>query len=353
MVKLNSNPNMATTPMFQFIKPPEVFEVGNDIEKFIEESEKFFELTQTSEEHRGIFIKAFLSIEATRKFDEILNEPDYKKRIQKAFSRPANLAEDLKAALTYKRGGDSSSEFFKKIERLTKNVLRHDLNEEDFKIFLLQNALEDQELKRDLKMQELKTFEEMKLRINKTEEVRREIENEGEVSVINQKKSYANTVKNDTRWKQNDIRKREQFIPRTSNQSYQRYRPNFNNEDQLRNRMSRQNNFVSSNFRERQPKKCWACREEGHLRSECPNVQCSHCRKRGHFLYQCYEAKPERRQMNRKYVAAIHDGYEQPRMSWANNRHEEMRGDHYDKSMIQEDPNEYAPTSGEVIGAIN
>ena len=57
--KLVLNPNMATTPMIQFIKPPETFDIGGDAEKFIEECKKFFELTQTAEEHRGIFIKGF------------------------------------------------------------------------------------------------------------------------------------------------------------------------------------------------------------------------------------------------------------------------------------------------------
>ena len=44
--KLVLNPNMATTQMLQFIKPPETFDIGGDAEKFIEECEKFFELTQ-------------------------------------------------------------------------------------------------------------------------------------------------------------------------------------------------------------------------------------------------------------------------------------------------------------------
>ena len=45
--KIANNLNMATTPMLQFIRPPVILDIGGDIEKFIEESEKFFELTQT------------------------------------------------------------------------------------------------------------------------------------------------------------------------------------------------------------------------------------------------------------------------------------------------------------------
>jgi len=50
--KLVVNPNMATTPMLQFINPPETIDIGGN-------AEKFFELTLTVEEHSGIFIKAF------------------------------------------------------------------------------------------------------------------------------------------------------------------------------------------------------------------------------------------------------------------------------------------------------
>ena len=52
--------------------------------------------------------------------------------------------------------------FVQKIEILTKTILRHKLNEEDLKVFLIQNALDDQETKKDFKMQDLKTYDEIK-----------------------------------------------------------------------------------------------------------------------------------------------------------------------------------------------
>ena len=116
--------------------------IGGDIEKFLEECDRFFELTQTAEERRGLFIKAFLSTESIRKYKDSEVECDYKKRIQAPFSKPINLGNDLNAALKYRRGKDSMTAFVRKIEILTKNILRHKLNEEDLKIFLIQNALE-------------------------------------------------------------------------------------------------------------------------------------------------------------------------------------------------------------------
>jgi len=133
--KIGNNLNMATTPMLKFIRPPEILEIGGDIEKFLEECDRFFELTQTAEEHRGLFIKAFLSTEAIRKYEESEGEGDYKKRIEASFLKPINLGDDLNETLKYRRE-DSMTVFVRKIEIVTKNILRHKLNEENLKIFL-------------------------------------------------------------------------------------------------------------------------------------------------------------------------------------------------------------------------
>ena len=81
----------------------------------------------------------------------------------------------LNAALRYRRGGDSRIEFVRQIQTLTKNILRHNLDEENLKMFSIQNALDDQEIKKDLKMQDLKTFDEIKSRIIKFDGVKKEI----------------------------------------------------------------------------------------------------------------------------------------------------------------------------------
>ena len=47
--KITNNLNMATTPMLQFIRPPEILEIGGDIEKFLEECDRFFEVQTVAE----------------------------------------------------------------------------------------------------------------------------------------------------------------------------------------------------------------------------------------------------------------------------------------------------------------
>jgi len=61
---------MATKPILPFIRPLEILKIRDDTEKFLEDCDRFFELTQTAEEHRGLFIKDLLSTEAIRKYEE-------------------------------------------------------------------------------------------------------------------------------------------------------------------------------------------------------------------------------------------------------------------------------------------
>ena len=80
--------------------------------------------------------------------------------------------------------------------------MRHNLKEEDLKIFLIQNALEEQEVKKDLKMQDLKTYEEIKNRITRSDEVRKEIESESVAAIPRPVKTYASAASRRPTWEQ-------------------------------------------------------------------------------------------------------------------------------------------------------
>ena len=85
-------------------------------------------------------MKGFLSVEITMKYEEGGIDGDYKKWVLSSFVRSSNLCNHLNAALKYRRRVDSITK--RKIEHLTKNI-----------------------------MQDLKTFDEIKARIKKCDEV--------------------------------------------------------------------------------------------------------------------------------------------------------------------------------------
>ena len=50
----------------------------------------------------------------------------------------------------------------------------------------------------------------------------------------------------------------------------------------------------SSSFSSRNgPKYCKNCHKQGHLLSECPNIQCRYCHKIGHIVYNCPTKPPK------------------------------------------------------------
>ena len=57
-------------------------------------------------------------------------------RLRKIFSQTSKFMEDLSKAFGYEGGVDSVGFYFKKIEKLVKNIIRHKFNQEEFyKIF--------------------------------------------------------------------------------------------------------------------------------------------------------------------------------------------------------------------------
>ena len=49
----------------------------------------------------------------------------YQERLRKAFSSTSTMMEDMNKAFGYKRGGNSAEVYFKKIDKLVKNIMRH------------------------------------------------------------------------------------------------------------------------------------------------------------------------------------------------------------------------------------
>ena len=59
---------MATTPIFQIVKPPERFSIGDDTTKFSKELANYFLMLQTPTEQQNLLLPAFLSTELVERY---------------------------------------------------------------------------------------------------------------------------------------------------------------------------------------------------------------------------------------------------------------------------------------------
>lgn len=284
--------NMATTRMLNFIQPPDKFDINDDPDIFKAEMENFFKMAEIPEEIQPNFVRAFMKVEAIKKYDACIQDVNWKIKFDTCFKRKSSLLEDLSEALSYRKNDENVDDFFKKVRSLTKKVFEHEITEENFEKFLIDNALNDAEMRKDYKMHDLKEIDQIKSHLTKIEKLRKEEEN---VSVVNQ-----------LNFKPGKFRSHYNKAPDTSNarkysevvrSSYSSNANRPNNYSNSNNESNRPNNYPNSNNTRQQSriqtqknyiatsKRCWACRDFGHLRRDCPNISCNHCKKRGHFRY--------------------------------------------------------------------
>ena len=275
---------------------------------------------------QSTFIRAFLSIDAVRKYEKDNSPEDYKEKLRRLFAKKSTFGGDLFNAMKYKKNADSVEDFFNTIEKLTQKVFSHKIDEKSFKTYLFENALNDIEMLKEVKINGINNLSEAKERLIKIEEIRKEIMVEPEISVIKrQSRSYAQVTKNYNTERQPQ---RYQYV---DNQSGQQRRPKPTlHEEQMRTERRSHPQAI----------RCWACRQMGHIRRDCPNVTCSHCKRRGHFHYQCYDLHPNRRM--RRNVAEI----------TAHSDERDEQRENGPEILTPEYPKGSAPLLEEVVGAM-
>ena len=116
---ITKTPNMATTPghsLNSFFSTLKTFNIVNNIEQFLGEIELFYQLTETRGPLQNTLIKALLSTEAIKSYKSVdENIEDYAARCRKAFEEPASIAKDFYAAIQYRKGEDTATQYLKKI----------------------------------------------------------------------------------------------------------------------------------------------------------------------------------------------------------------------------------------------
>jgi Zinc knuckle len=340
---------MATTASVIGNLAPKVYDGSQDIEEFIADCQRFFEVAQINEAIQATIVKAFVDRDMLATYETVDSKiTDFKDRLRKAFKRPSSLIQDLNELMTYRKGTDSATVFFNKIEKMVDRVLLHKWNKQELMTYFLTHCVEDVSIRTQILMQEAKVPDSIKTVIEKMEHIKAEVQS-NEIALLQQKKTFANVLREKSNFgKPNRFQQtresRPELIKRNENYdqgNQQRYQTSASKviECFICRKIGHMRRECPENV-----KRCYGCRAKGHIRRECPYLKCANCKGQGHLWYQCF--KQEGQQMNRDPIG------------WKSNRYksnvagideiEEIDGCDRDIS-----GNAEALSGQEMIGAIN
>ena len=262
---------------------PERLRRNDDIETFIKDCQRFFELAQIPKKRQEIFIQMLMEKEMIAEYEAIDSSiTGFEARLRKAFKKEKTLFEDLSEALEFRLGSETAETYFEKIENLTDRLLSHKWDKETLQAYLLVHCANDRDIKREVKMREDKTTEEIKKTIKKMVTLNRESEQ------INTIKSYKDATK---RIKEPVPR----YEPMSRRDNVDRYSRNYQEKSCW---TCGKSGHINRDCKDRKPIRCYACGLEGHVRRECTKMQCTRCKVNGHKTEECYTNLEKRRQFN-------------------------------------------------------
>ena len=105
---------------------PEQYNLSMDLDIFIEECRRYFQLTNMDEMTKSLIVKTLLQKELVKTYeavDELII--DFEERLRKAFDKPKSLIADLLEIMEYRKCKDSAETFFDKIDKLTTRLANH------------------------------------------------------------------------------------------------------------------------------------------------------------------------------------------------------------------------------------
>ena len=396
--------NMATTPNIQYMKMdisrnliPEIYQGEGDIEEFITECQRYFQLCGLQREQQGIMVQCLISRDLIPIYAAVEERNQgFEEKLREAFKKPTSLIGDFMELYKYEKNQEAAPVFFDKVDKLVTKLMKHKWDKNELLSYFLVHCIKDNSIRRELKLRDAKKPEEIMEVIKKLDSIELEVSS---MAVIQRKETFSEVV-----------RKRQDFADRHREKQDNRYLTpkhtverhetaryngrNFafrsegnaqrRNEYDQRNRYSgedqrtcwncQERGHISQNCRKRavrhcfscgkeghmsrecemRRQRCYACKEEGHRREECPSISCTLCRRKGHLRYQCSnDGYQDAGRRNNSYLgfqrSAGGDDRRGGRVAAIESDDDRL----CDDSGKQKDyPNAEASTLGEMIGAM-
>src|ERR1043165_7946161 len=136
---------------------PNSYKRGDNLESFIKDCQRFFNGTKTPKANREILVKALLDRELLEEYEQVSMEiTGFEEKLRKAFEKPKTLMDDLRQALEYRRGTESTEKFFETVENLSKKLLAHKWEEAELVGYLLLHCSNDSEVHKEVTLREIK-----------------------------------------------------------------------------------------------------------------------------------------------------------------------------------------------------
>jgi len=380
---------------------PDVYDGRGDIDIFINECKRYFELCGLSQENQNMMIKCLIARDMLPIYESVdVKHVNFEDRLRAAFKKPTSLIGDFLKLCQYEKENDIAPVFFEKIEKMVDQILQHKWDKNELIAYFLVHCVKDKEIQKEIKMRDAVKVEEIKEVIRKVDAINIEVSS---IAVMQRKETFANVIK-----------KRQGFAEiqdRHQRSDQRNERPRFNQmQEKEVPEMTRK--YESRDFRRQEsrtmitcwncqgnghfsrecPKKkvpicfqcgkeghmirecqnrtanpkiqCTACKETGHHRGACPSISCSGCGRRGHLRFQCWSSGGQQYRPNeyagryderRRFEASRYTD-DRGRTSYRNvaaMQSDEEAGEDSESRRGDGNPNAEAPSLGEMIGAMD
>ena len=288
ITSFDQEPNMATiaSNSDQLIGRlmPEKYRRQDNVETFISACARYFKVAKVQENIQEILVIGLLSHELIPIYESVPADiKGYEARLREAFLKKSTLMEDLEEAVHFERSGESIEEYFAKVNKLAEKLVKHQWTKEEIERCLLIHGSKDSDVKKEIKLRDIKEIPEIKNVMRKVDEIRR-----SEKPVHAVRPTYREAVKRGNT-AGNSVRKTE-----TSER-----RPPLRNNNSCWN--CKEIGHRSSECKREKKITCYACGETGHVRRECKTIICNRCNDPGHKADVCYTNLNRRHHRKNEY----------------------------------------------------